>query len=62
MEEDELASGLGEGTVASGTRPSGVRLPEDLDVATPALQLNQIAPGVIGRPIIDNQNLDQVSG
>ena len=62
MEEDVLASGLGKCPVASSTRTPGVRLPEDLEVAAAGLQLTQITPGVIGRPIIDNQNLDQVAG
>jgi hypothetical protein len=62
MKEDKLSARLGQRAVAASARPPAVWLPEDLDVGPLRCQITEMAPGVIGRAIVDDQNLDQVGG
>ena len=47
VEEDKRPGGFGERAIAAGAGTSGMRLLEDLDVRSRALQLTQVNPGAV---------------
>src|SRR5688500_6789678 len=60
VKEDINTGGFGQTAIAPCAGTSGVRLLEDLEVGSHALQLTETAPGVVGRTVVDNDDLDQM--